>query len=190
MSVRPSVFPHVLERLPLADFVEIWYLWKSVEEFQIWLKSDNPLRHFAWRSKNVLLLPATLSYRKSSPFKWNDTRFLRQTTRYEHYANAPHCTLHAQCLSCYVMSLRTVSLVGLVCVFMFLHSFLLFLRGSQTGSWSSRYFAHSGLCVPRCVCRPVFVMRRVVDPCHKNFLVRFPLQDRSHVLSQVSVWQS
>jgi len=44
--------------------------------------------------------------------------------------------VNVQSLSRHDMSLWTVCLGGSVCVFMFLHSFLLFLRRSQTGCWS------------------------------------------------------
>jgi len=46
-------------------------------------------------------------------------------------------TLSVHSLSCHDMSPRTVCQGGSVCVFMFLHSFVLFLRRSQTGcrSW-------------------------------------------------------
>jgi len=60
VSILPSV--RVCQHGPhRTDFLEIWYcelFWKSVEKVKICLKWDKNIRQFAWRSKDVLLLPA------------------------------------------------------------------------------------------------------------------------------------
>ena len=53
---------------------------------------ENPnlakLGQFRWRSKYVLLLPATLNRHESALFQWNGIRLLGQPMRYKYYANA------------------------------------------------------------------------------------------------------
>jgi hypothetical protein len=55
-SSCPSVRPHVLARLALDYFPEIFEI---VQKFQIWRKSDKNVGYFTWRVTYSLFLPTT-----------------------------------------------------------------------------------------------------------------------------------
>jgi len=60
-----------------------------VEEFQIWLKSNKKnIRHFTWKPKCVLLLPATSNRHESVLLDRNGISLQGRTRRFKHYANA------------------------------------------------------------------------------------------------------
>lgn len=77
--VRPSFYLHMSARLPLDGFQWIFRLrpcMKTCRGFQILLKSNKHIGQFTWRSKYVLLVPASVSRDKSALFHGNCIRLL------------------------------------------------------------------------------------------------------------------
>jgi len=92
--IRPSVRPNVSARLPTNRFpwnLVSWNFMEICQETPNLVKFGQKYRHFTWRPKYVLLLPAALNSHTSALFEGNGIRLLSLLIRREHCAKASQC---------------------------------------------------------------------------------------------------